>query len=179
MQVIPKLAAADPINIPDVSNADANIHAGAKILYNIAGTYFNDSGIDLVNKTLFTFASYNAGPTRIAQLQKNAPLDDLDPNKWFNNVELAVARDVGEQTVIYVGNIYKYYVAYRLTADERKRRGLPVSFELGAGTVRSDHYLRPRGGSSAPSCLFPCLTAHWLPRTSSCANSSPCSKSAR
>jgi len=34
---------------------------------------------------------------------------------------------VGEETVIYVGNVYKYYVAYRLTADERKRRGLAAS----------------------------------------------------
>jgi membrane-bound lytic murein transglycosylase MltF len=130
MQVIPKLAAASPINIPDVRNADDNIHAGAKILFTIAGTYFNDSVIDSVNKTLLTFASYNTGPTRIAHLRKKASGDGLDPNKWFENVELEVARDVGEDTVIYVGNIYKYYVAYRLTADERKRRGLPAYFEL-------------------------------------------------
>ena len=144
MQVIPKLAAAHPINIPDVWNADGNIHAGAKILHNIAVSYFNDSGIDPVNRTLFTFASYNAGPTRIAHLQEMAPRDGLDPNKWFDNVELEVAKDVGEETVIYVGNIYKYYVAYRLIANERKRRGLPVSFELRAGTARSGHYHRTR-----------------------------------
>jgi len=130
MQVIPKLAAANPINIPDVYHADGNIHAGAKILRYIAGTHFNDSGIDPLNKTLFTFASYNAGPTRIVQLQNKASSDGLDPNKWFENVELEVAQHVGEETVIYVGNIFKYYVAYKLTADERKRRGLPVSFEL-------------------------------------------------
>jgi membrane-bound lytic murein transglycosylase MltF len=135
MQVIPKFAAADPINIPDVWNADGNIHAGAKILDHIAGTYFNDPEIDRVNQTLFTFAGYDAGPTRIAHLRNEAPRDGLDPNQWFNNVELKVAKDVGEETVIYVGNIYKYYVAYRLTAIERKRRGLPISFELRGGPL--------------------------------------------
>jgi membrane-bound lytic murein transglycosylase MltF len=150
MQVIPKLAAADPINIADVWNADGNIQAGAKILHNIAVSYFNDSEIDPVNRTLFTFASYNAGPTRIAHLRKEAPRDGLDPNKWFDNVELAVAKDVGQETVIYVGNIYKYYIAYRLTADERKRRGLPVSFDL-PGTLGSDNYHHARGGATLDS----------------------------
>jgi membrane-bound lytic murein transglycosylase MltF len=127
MQVMPKIAAANPINIPDVNNANDNIHAGAKILHYIAATHFNDSGIDLLNKTFLTFASYDAGPARIADLRKKAPRAGLDPNKWFENVEREVARHVGEETVIYVGNVYKYYVAYKLTADERKRRGLPAS----------------------------------------------------
>jgi membrane-bound lytic murein transglycosylase MltF len=125
MQVLPKVAAASPINISDVRSVDGNIHAGAKILYNIAATHFKDSAIDPLNKTLFAFAAYNAGPTRIADLRKKAARDGLDPNQWFDNVELEVAKDVGEETVIYVGNVYKYYVAYRLTADERKLRGLP------------------------------------------------------
>jgi membrane-bound lytic murein transglycosylase MltF len=148
MQVIPKVAAASPINIPDVSNAGDNIHAGAKILSNTAETYFHDSGIDPVNRTLFTFASYNAGPTRIAHLRETAPRDGLDPNQWFDNVELQVAKDVGEDTVIYVGNIYKYYVAYRMTADERKQRGLPVSFQSRAELCLSMTLARllPSGG---------------------------------
>jgi membrane-bound lytic murein transglycosylase MltF len=123
MQVMPKLAAANPIDIPNVSNANENIHAGAKMLRNIADTYFNDSGIDQLNKTLFTFASYNAGPNRIARLRKKAQEDGLDANKWFGNVELEVAKDVGQETVTYVGNIYKYYVAYKLTLEERQLKG--------------------------------------------------------
>ena len=119
MQVIPKLAAANPINVPNVSDADGNIHAGAKMLRNITDTYFNDPGIDPVNKTLFTFASYNAGPNRIVRLREKAKDDGLDPNKWFGNVELEVAKDVGQETVKYVSNIYKYYVAYKLTAEEK------------------------------------------------------------
>ncbi len=118
MQVIPKYAAASPINVPDVGTADKNILAGVKMLRNIADTYFNDPAIDSVNKTLFTFASYNAGPNRIVRLRKKAAADGLDPNKWFGNVELEVAQDVGQETVTYVGNIYKYYIAYKLTYEQ-------------------------------------------------------------
>ena len=118
MQVIPKYAAAPPISISNVEVAQYNIEAGAKMLRNIADTYFNDPKLDALNRTLMVFASYNAGPTRIARLRKQAAMDGLDPNKWFGNVELAVARDVGQQTVQYVSNIYKYYVAYKLTLQK-------------------------------------------------------------
>jgi membrane-bound lytic murein transglycosylase MltF len=117
MQVIPKYAAAPPINVPDVRTADKNILAGVRMLNNIATTYFNDPGIDQVNKTLFTFASYNAGPNRIVRLRKQAADEGLDPNKWFGNVELVVAKEVGQETVTYVSNIYKYYIAYKLAAE--------------------------------------------------------------
>ncbi|MGB7727064.1 MAG: lytic transglycosylase F [Candidatus Acidiferrum sp.] len=118
MQVIPKYAAVPPISIPNVEVAQYNIDAGAKMLRNIADTYFNDPKLDALNKTLMVFASYNAGPTRIARLRRQAAKEGLDPNKWFGNVELVVARDVGQQTVQYVNNIYKYYVAYKLTLEQ-------------------------------------------------------------
>jgi len=130
MQVIPKFAAAKPISVPDVSTADKNILAGVRMLRNIADTYFNDPGIDPVNKTLFTFASYNAGPNRIARLRKKAEADGLDRNKWFGNVELEVAEDVGQETVTYVDNIYKYFIAYKLSlerSEEKKKAKAAVS----------------------------------------------------
>jgi membrane-bound lytic murein transglycosylase MltF len=119
MQVIPKYAAANPINVPDVRTPDKNILAGVRMLNNIATNYFNDPAIDEVNKTLFTFASYNAGPNRIVRLRKQAGTEGLNPNKWFGNVELEVAKEVGEETVLYVDNIYKYYVAYKLAVDRK------------------------------------------------------------
>jgi membrane-bound lytic murein transglycosylase MltF len=122
MQVIPKYAAAKPINVPDVSTADKNIQAGVRMLRNIADTYFNDPGITQLNKTLFTFASYNAGPNRIARLRKKAAADGLDPNKWFGNVELEVAEDVGQETITYVSNIYKYYISYKLTQEQAQEK---------------------------------------------------------
>jgi membrane-bound lytic murein transglycosylase MltF/predicted small lipoprotein YifL len=131
MQVIPKYAAASPINIPSVGTADGNIHAGVKMLRNIDDTYFNDPKITPLNKTLFVFASYNAGPNRIARLRKQATDMGLDPNVWFGNVELVAAKDIGQETVTYVSNIYKYYVAYKLAVEQRqireKAKGLPAS----------------------------------------------------
>jgi membrane-bound lytic murein transglycosylase MltF len=124
MQVIPKYAAAPPIGIRNVDNADGNIQAGAKILHTIQERYFDDPGLDMTNKTLMTFAAYNAGPTRISNLRERAKTEGLDPNQWFGNVELVVAKDVGQETVRYVSNIYKYYVAYRLTLE---RFGPPAS----------------------------------------------------
>jgi membrane-bound lytic murein transglycosylase MltF len=120
MQVIPKNAAAAPINIPNVSTADKNIEAGVKMLRNIEDQYFNDPKLDPVDKTLMVFASYNAGPNRIARLRKEAADNGLDPNKWFGNVELMVAKDIGQETVNYVSNIYKYYVAYKLALSDKQ-----------------------------------------------------------
>ena len=129
MQVIPKNAAAAPISIPNVGTADGNIHAGVKMMRNIADTYFNDPKIDSLNKTLFAFASYNAGPNRIAKLRKEAADMGLDPNVWFDNVELVAAKEIGQETVTYVANIYKYYVAYKLALEQaqlrQKATGLP------------------------------------------------------
>jgi len=105
MQVIPKYAAASPINIPNVGTADGNIHAGVKMLRNIGDTYFNDPNVNPLNKTLLVFASYNAGPNRIAKLRKEATEMGLDPNVWFGNVELVAAKDIGQETVTYVANI--------------------------------------------------------------------------
>jgi len=118
MQIKPSTAAAPPISIPDVMTAENNIHAGVKFLHQMADQYFSDPGIDPENRLLFTFAAYNAGPNRIADLRKKAPAQGLDPNKWFGNVELMVSQNVGQTTVQYVSNIYKYYVAYKLVVEQ-------------------------------------------------------------
>jgi membrane-bound lytic murein transglycosylase MltF len=118
MQVKPTTAAAAPISIPDIGSAENNIHAGVKLLKSIAEKYFNDPKIDPLNRLLLTFAAYNCGPNRIAELREKAPSQGLDPNKWFGNVELLVAQSVGQVTVQYVSNIYKYYVAYKLVVAQ-------------------------------------------------------------
>ena len=118
MQVKPSTAAAPPISIPNVMTAENNIHAGVKVLHEISDKYFSDPKIDAQNRLLLTFASYNAGPNRIADLRKQAAAQGLDPNKWFGNVELMVSQKVGQTTVQYVSNIYKYYVAYKLVVEQ-------------------------------------------------------------
>ena len=78
--------------------------------------------MDRFNRTLLTFASYNAGPGRVGQLRKLAAQRGLDPNIWFNNVELMAAEKIGRETVTYVSNIYKYYLAYQMIEEERLKR---------------------------------------------------------
>ena len=46
----------------------------------------------------------------------------LDPNIWFNNVEYGAARKVGRETVQYVSNIYKYYLAYKLITEREREQ---------------------------------------------------------
>jgi membrane-bound lytic murein transglycosylase MltF len=118
MQVKPSTAANPPISIPDIYTEENNIHAGVKLLNSIAADYFSDPKIDPMNRLLLTFAAYNCGPNRIAELRRKAPSQGLDPNVWFGNVELLVSQSVGPVTVQYVSNIYKYYIAYKLVVAQ-------------------------------------------------------------
>jgi membrane-bound lytic murein transglycosylase MltF len=128
MQVMPETAAGHPIRMKDVTSPEANIHAGIKYMRYVVDEYFDDPRIDEVNRHLFAFAAYNAGPNRIARLRKLAPEYGVDPNVWFKNVERIVASKVGREPVRYVGNIYKYYLAYRrLREIEKERAGLRPS----------------------------------------------------
>jgi membrane-bound lytic murein transglycosylase MltF len=71
-----------------------------------------------LDKALFSLASYNAGPARVAKLRAEATKLQLDPNVWFDNVEIIAARRIGAETVTYVRNIYKYYLAYKLMEEQ-------------------------------------------------------------
>ena len=120
MQVLP--STGKEMQVGDVSQLDPNIHAGTKYLRFMVDRYFKDAPMDPVDKMLFAFASYNAGPAKIARLRKEAKAAGLDPNVWFNNVERIAAKRIGRETVQYVSNIFKYYVAYKLVDDERQER---------------------------------------------------------
>ena len=122
MQLLPTTAADKNVGIPDISEAEPNIHAGIKYLDFIRNRYFNDPEVDRFNQTLFAFAAYNAGPARVAKLRKMATEQGYDPNIWFDNVEIMAARDIGRETVQYVANILKYYIGYRLSVEQMARR---------------------------------------------------------
>ena len=113
MQVKPSTAAGRPIYIKNVKTVDNNIHAGVKYMRFIIDQYFNDPEIDSLNRHLLALASYNAGPSRIAKFRKMAKAKGLNPNIWFDNVEIIAAREIGRETVQYVSNIYKFYASYR------------------------------------------------------------------
>jgi len=119
MQMLPSTAKDKNVAIPDIGKIEPNIHAGAKYLRFMADRYFPVSKeLDAMNSAFFTFAAYNAGPARIVKLRKETEKKGLNPNLWFNNVELIVAKRIGRETVQYVSNILKYYVAYKLLADK-------------------------------------------------------------
>jgi len=122
MQVMPTTANDKNVKIPDIHLVEPNIHAGAKYMRFLVDQYFDEPGIDMVNRHLFAFAAYNGGPNRIARLRREAAAQGLDADKWFNNVELLAAKQIGRETVQYVSNIYKYYVAYKLVIDRAEQR---------------------------------------------------------
>jgi membrane-bound lytic murein transglycosylase MltF len=120
MQVMP--STGKELNVGDIRQLEPNIHAGVKYMRVTADTFFKNEPMDSLNKALFTFAAYNAGPGRVRQLRREATKVGLNPNLWFGNVEVIAAERIGRETVTYVANIYKYYVAYRLIVDEMERR---------------------------------------------------------
>ena len=120
MQVLP--ATGKEMNVGDITKIEPNIHAGVKYIRFMMNQFYADEPMDALNKGLFTFASYNAGPGRVAQLRKAAAKRGLDPNKWFNHVEVIAAEKVGRETVQYVSNIYKYYLAYKMVMEQREER---------------------------------------------------------
>jgi membrane-bound lytic murein transglycosylase MltF len=122
MQVKPSTAADPNIGIPNIQSKENNIHAGVKYLRFVINQYFKDQGMDRLNRGLFAMASYNAGPARVAGLRRRAGTAGLDPNRWFNNVEIVAAREIGRETVDYVSNIYKYYITYSGVVDVEERR---------------------------------------------------------
>ena len=113
MQLLPSTAADPAIGIKNIHKAEPNIHAGIKYMRWI---------VDLMQQELFALASYNAGPNRVRTLRRKAEQRGLDPDLWFGNVEVIAAEEIGRETVQYVSNIYKYYLAYTLIAEQRARR---------------------------------------------------------
>lgn len=120
MQVMP--ATGRELNVGDIRQPEANIHAGVKYMRFMMDQYFKDEPMDRLNKGLFTLASYNAGPARVRQLRQEAGRRGLNPNVWFGHVEQIASERLGRETVTYVSNIYKYYVAYQLVVEQNDRR---------------------------------------------------------
>jgi membrane-bound lytic murein transglycosylase MltF len=119
MQIKPATAAQNPINIRDVYKLDRNIEAGAKFMRFIETQYLQSEPMDRVTESLFAIASYNAGPAKIQTLRTEAAERGYNPNLWFNNVEIIASVKIGRETVEYVGNIYKYYLAYKMVIDRQ------------------------------------------------------------
>jgi membrane-bound lytic murein transglycosylase MltF len=120
MQIMP--ATGKDLKVGDIKQVEANIHGGIKYMRWMIDNYYGKEPMTKLDKALFAFASYNAGAGRISQLRKEAARRGLDPNVWFRNVEYVAAEKIGAETVTYVSNIYKYYIAYNLLMEAREAR---------------------------------------------------------
>ncbi len=120
MQIMPETGKL--LKVGDITQLEPNIHAGVKHMRSVRDAYFENEPMDDLNKALFTFAAYNAGVGRVRQLRSEAEKRGLNPNVWFGNVEQIASERIGRETVTYVANIFKYYIAYRLVVEETERR---------------------------------------------------------
>jgi membrane-bound lytic murein transglycosylase MltF len=118
MQVMP--TTGKELKVGDIRVTEPNIHAGAKYMDQLMTKYFSDADFKENDRSLFAFASYNAGPGNISRMRKEATKQGLDPDKWFNNVEILVAQKIGMETTTYVRNVFKYYVAYKLQLETQE-----------------------------------------------------------
>jgi membrane-bound lytic murein transglycosylase MltF len=115
MQIMPATGAE--LKVGNIHQAEPNIPGGIKYMDQLMTRYFKDAKFDEQNRALFAFASYNAGPGNISKMRKEAQKRGLDPNLWFNNVEIVTAEKIGIETTTYVRNIFKYYAAYKLVTQ--------------------------------------------------------------
>jgi len=132
MQLLP--STAEYVGIPDITEIESNIHAGVKYLSYLRENYFSDPELAEVDRFAFTWAAYNAGPNKVRQIRAQAKKMELDPDKWFQNVEYAALRLVGQETVTYVANIYKYYIAYALSRELLTRKAAQLRAIEASGT---------------------------------------------
>ena len=112
MQLLPSTAAHPPINITNIKTADNNIHAGVKYMRYLIDKFYAREQMDFLNEELFALAAYNCGPGNVRKLRRETVKRGLDPNVWFDNVEILAAHHIGRETVQYVSNIYMYYRSY-------------------------------------------------------------------
>ncbi len=121
MQLLPETAADKNVAIPDILDVESNIHAGIKYMDFLRDRYFSDPDITPINQALLALGAYNAGPGRMIRMRATAGKKGYDPNVWFDNVELVAAEEIGRETVQYVSNIYRYYLTYRMVANQELR----------------------------------------------------------
>ncbi|NIM28593.1 MAG: transglycosylase SLT domain-containing protein [Gammaproteobacteria bacterium] len=135
MQLLPTTAADDAVGIPDITRLENNIHAGVKYLHWLRETYYSDPEIAPLDRVLFSFAAYNAGPGNMARARKRARRLGFDPNRWFGHVEIGMYRAVSGEPASYVRNIYKYYVTYQGLERSRLAREKALQTQPGKSTV--------------------------------------------
>ncbi len=131
MQVLPAIGAT--MKVGNIRSIEPNIHAATKYMDQLLARHFEEAEFTAANRTLFAIASYQAGAPSIAKMRTEAERRGLDPNQWFNNVEIVAGQRLGLRTTAFVRNVYKYYVAYTLALDERRLVGVARTSMATAG----------------------------------------------
>jgi len=162
MQLLPTTAADKAVGIPDISNLENNIHAGVKYLHWLRETYYSDEAVAPLDRVLFSFAAYNAGPGNMKRAQRRAKRLGFDPNRWFGNVEIGMYRAVSGEPASYVRNIYKYYVTYQGLEKSRQAREKALD-DQGMGGITSASRALIYGGLAI---CFIGVAAYWAAKRS-------------
>ena len=120
MQLMPATATSLGVDNPD--DPEAGIRGGVEYLDYLRDRF--DEFIPMSERTWLALAAYNTGFDRIRRARNHAGEIGLNPNKWFDNVEVALrkmSRPFGEsgrgcrcgQAIVYVRSIRSLYYAYR------------------------------------------------------------------
>ena len=154
MQIMP--ATGKELQVGSIHVEQNNIRGGIKYVRQTIDRYYANEPMTELNKGLFAFAAYNAGPGRVNKLRKEAAKLGLDPNVWFNNVERVASQRIGRETVQYVSNIYKYYIAYSLIRAQGEANDAEGAASGGwrpADAGRTARAPRPRTRRAPPSSV--------------------------
>jgi len=116
MQLMPNTG--ESMGTGDIHELGPNIDAGAKYLEQLLTNSFPRLNLSGDNRSLFAIASYNMEPNNLAKALTAARKFGFDTNEWFGNVEFMAAEAMGLEPMIYVRNVYKYFVSYQLYLKE-------------------------------------------------------------
>jgi membrane-bound lytic murein transglycosylase F len=100
----------------DLSDPAKSIRAGVHYLDTLRQRF--EPELPIAERTWFALAAYHAGYDRVRRARTTAQALGLNPNRWFDQVELAMARRARldpslRSTIAYVREIRACYDAYR------------------------------------------------------------------
>ncbi|MEM7465536.1 MAG: transglycosylase SLT domain-containing protein [Pseudomonadota bacterium] len=119
MQIMP--ATASELGLANPEAPEASIHAGIKYLDGLRDRF--EDAVPQNERLWMALAAYNAGFERVKRARKLAQSMGLNPNRWFDNVEVAMRKMTQPdspvqgckcgQAIVYVRSIRSLYSAYR------------------------------------------------------------------
>ena len=122
MQVMPATARDKAVNIPDIEKLESNIHAGIKYNRWMIDNFYDDPGSTRSTGRSSPSPPTTPGPAGSRSCARRPPREGLDPEQLVQQRRAGRREAHRRETVTYVSNIYKYYVAYQMMAPAEARR---------------------------------------------------------